>query len=160
MNIRSTLCVISATAVLACSPQPAAIAGGVPMLDETFETGRLEIVNDVGETIAFDVYLAREFEQHRRGLMFVRRMPELTGMLFIYDEDGVREMWMKNTYIPLDMLFARGDGTVSSIIHDTAPLSLTTRASIEPVRYVLELNAGTARRYGLGTKSRLIWNDR
>jgi len=159
MNLRPALFLLAAAAVLACSPPPKAIAGGVPILDEAFETGRLEIVNDRGESVEFDVYLAREPEQHRRGLMFVRQMPAQTGMLFLYPDEAVRGMWMKNTYIPLDMIFARGDGSVSSVVYDTAPLSLTTRASVEPVRYVLELNAGAARRYQIGTKSRLIWTD-
>ena len=64
-------------------------------------------------------------------------------------------MWMKNTYIPLDLVFARADGTVSSVIHDTQPLSLESQKSIEPVNYVLELNAGAARRLNIGRKSRL-----
>jgi len=87
----------------------------------------------------------------------VRNMPERTGMLFIYAGDEIRSMWMKNTYIPLDIVFARSDGTVSSINHDTVPLTLNSQASTEPVRYVLELNGGTARRLGIGRNSRLIW---
>lgn len=143
--------------VAACSPQPATQQGTVPELDGAFEFTRLEIINDSGERLEFDVYLAQKFEQKRRGLMFVRNMPERTGMLFIYDQDEIHSMWMKNTYIPLDMVFARGDGTVSSIIHDTVPLTLSSNASTEPVRYVLELNGGTARRLGIGRNSSLIW---
>ena len=143
----------------ACSPQPAPREGTVKALDASFDFGVLEIVNDAGKTIAFDVYLARDFEQQRRGLMFVRSLPETTGMLFIYDDEALRSMWMKNTYIPLDMVFARADGTVSSVLHDVAPLNLTSRASTEPVRFVLELNAGAARRFGISTQSRLVWQD-
>jgi len=65
-------------------------------------------------------------------------------------------MWMKNTYIPLDMVFMRSNGSVSSVIHRAEPHTLLSRASIEPVRYVLELNAGTARRMGIGSRSRII----
>ena len=68
-------------------------------------------------------------------------------------------MWMKNTYIPLDMVFARADGTVSSVVSDTVPQTLHSHSSTEPVRFVLELNAGTARRLGIGARSRLIWSD-
>jgi uncharacterized membrane protein (UPF0127 family) len=68
-------------------------------------------------------------------------------------------MWMKNTYIPLDMIFARADGSVSSVIVDTVPQTLNSNASVEPVRYVLELNAGTARLLQIGTSSRLLWGD-
>ena len=77
-------------------------------------------------------------------------------MLFIYDQDDVRSMWMKNTFIPLDMAFVRGDGSISSIIPDTVPLTLKSQASREPVRFVLELNAGTARQLGISPNSRLL----
>ena len=141
-----------------CSPQqPATTSGTVSDLDGAFEFSSLEVINDNGETLTFDVYLATTPEQQRRGLMFVRELPERTGMLFIYDEDDYHSMWMKNTYIPLDMVFARGDGSVSSIIADTVPQTLSSNASIEPVRYVLELNAGTTRRLAIGTRSRLLW---
>jgi hypothetical protein len=88
--------------------------------------------------------------------MFVRKMPSNVGMLFVYEDSAMHSMWMKNTYIPLDMVFARADGAVSSVIHDTQPLSLTSQGSIEPVTYVLELNAGTTRRLHIGRKSRII----
>ncbi len=153
------LIVLVCLSLAACSPQPATQQGTVPELDGAFEFALLEIVNDNGESLEFDVYLAQKFEQQRRGLMFVRNMPERTGMLFIYDEDEIRSMWMKNTYIPLDIVFARSDGSVSSINHDTVPLTLNSQASTEPVRYVLELNGGTARRLGIGRNSRLIWGN-
>jgi uncharacterized membrane protein (UPF0127 family) len=131
----------------------------MPDLDGKFEFATLELINDAGDRLEFDVYLAESFDQQRRGLMFVRNMPETTGMLFIYADDAIRSIWMKNTYIPLDIVFARSDGRVSSIDRDAAPLTLTSRTSNEPVRFVLELNAGTTRRLGIGTNSRLIWSD-
>ena len=143
----------------ACSPQPAVSTGTVPELDGAFEFSSLDVVNAGGEMLSFDVYLAITPEQQRRGLMFIRELPARTGMLFIYEEDGYHSMWMKNTYIPLDMIFARSDGSVSSIIADTVPRTLKTQAAVEPVRYVLELNAGTARRLGIGTHSRLLWGN-
>ncbi len=155
----SRFIVLACLALAACSPQPATRQGTVPELDGAFEFAALEIVNDNGERLLFDVYLAEKFEQHRRGLMFVRDMPESTGMLFIYDKDEPHSMWMKNTFIPLDMIFARSDGAVSSIIRDTVPMTLESRASTEPVRYVLELNAGAARRFGIGTSSKLLWGQ-
>ena len=89
--------------------------------------------------------------------MFVRALPERSGMLFIYDENDIHTMWMKNTYISLDLVFIRGDGTVASIIRDAQPLSLQTLSSTEPVSYVLELNAGVTRRYNIGRGSRISW---
>lgn len=150
------LFIIASLALMACSPQPAVTAGTVPDLDGAFEFSSLEIVNDDGDRVSLDVYLATSPEQQRRGLMFVREMPATTGMLFIYKQDAHHSMWMKNTYIPLDMIFARSDGTVSSVIADTVPLTLHTHASVEPVRYVLELHAGSARRLAIGTQSRLL----
>ncbi len=143
----------------ACGPQPAVTRGTMPELDPVFDFGSLEIVNDEGLTHVFDVYVARDFEQKRRGLMYVRSMPATTGMLFVYEDDDYHSMWMKNTYIPLDMLFVRGDGSVSSINADTVPLTLTSQAPVEPIRYVLELNGGTARRLGIGKRSRLLLDD-
>ena len=145
-------------ALAACSPQPATSEGTMPELDSAFEFAQLEIVNDSGDRLSFDIYLAKTDEQRRRGLMFVRNMPERTGMLFIYDEEDIHSMWMKNTYIPLDIIYALGDGSVSSVIQDTVPLSLTSLASREPVQYVLALNAGAARQFGIGRSSRIIWH--
>jgi uncharacterized membrane protein (UPF0127 family) len=122
--------------------------GTVPELDGAFSFDSLVIINDAGKELEFDVYLAEEPEQHRRGLMFVRQMPASTGMLFVYPDDGYH----------LDMLFARADGTVSSIIRDTVPQTLESKESVEPVRYVLELNGGTTRRLGIGESSRIIWS--
>ncbi len=80
-------------------------------------------------------------------------------MLFIYEDDAIRSMWMKNTYIPLDMVFARADGSVTNVLTDAVPQTLDSQYSSEPARYVLELNAGTARRLGIGRNSRIIWTD-
>ena len=150
------LLLLACAALAACSPQPAVTTGTVPLLDGAFDFGSLEVVNDTGESLMFDVYLATNPQQRQRGLMYVREMPERTGMLFIYDTDDHYAMWMQNTYIPLDMVFARSDGTVSSISRDTVPLTLDSHGAVEPVRYVLELNAGTARRLGIGSRSRLL----
>jgi uncharacterized membrane protein (UPF0127 family) len=152
------LTALFALALAACSPQPAVETGTVPQLDGAFGFDSLQVIDDQGESHTFDVYLATTPEQQRRGLMFVRQMPASTGMLFIYDGEDYRSMWMKNTYIPLDMVFARGDGSVSSIITNTVPQTLKTQASVEPVTYVLELNGGTTRRLGIGTRSRLVVN--
>ncbi len=157
------LLILLATSLIACGV-PAEIGHsttthateGVASLEGNFERGTLIIESNDGELHEFSVYLATEFEQQRRGLMFVRKMPANVGMLFTYEDNGLHSMWMKNTYIPLDLIFARSDGTVSSIIHDAIPLSRDSRGSIEPVSYVLELNAGTSRRLNIGDNSRLI----
>ena len=130
----------------------------MPELDGIFDFAALEVINDNGDRLEFDVYLARDFKQQIRGLMFVRQMPETTGMLFIYDKDDIRSIWMKNTYIPLDIIFARGDGTVTNVVRHATPRTLNSINSTEPARFVLEVNAGVARRLGISTGSRLIWS--
>ena len=159
--IRPFLLSVVAAVVLAtgaaCSPPPAPNTANASSLESMFELDELVIVANDGSRHVFDVYLATSPEQQRRGLMFVRYLPERTGMLFVYDDAGMRSMWMKNTYISLDIVFARGDGTISSVIHDAQPLSLRSLSAIEPVRFVLELNAGVARRLDIGAGSKLIW---
>lgn len=141
----------------ACSPESTAKTGVGASLADAYAQDTLTIVNEDGARLEFDIYLALEFEQHRRGLMFVRQMPLNTGMLFVYEGNDIRSMWMKNTYLSLDIIFARADGTVSSVISNTEPLSLRSLTSVEPVKYVLELNAGAARHFGIRKGSRLIW---
>ncbi len=129
---------------------------GQPPLDEAFDKGTLIIVADEHACHLFDIYLAVTQEQKRRGLMFVRDLPETSGMLFFYDLDARHSMWMKNTFIPLDILFIRSDGGVSSIARDTEPQSLRSIGATEPVRFVLELNAGVTERLSIGTDSYIV----
>ena len=126
-------------------------------LDAAFERDVLIIEASEHACHRFDIWLAVEFEQQRRGLMHVRHMPADAGMLFVYDGAAYHSMWMKNTLIPLDMVFARADGTIANIATDTVPQSLESIASAEPVSFVLELNAGTAERLHIDERSRLIW---
>ena len=109
-------------------------------LDQAFEKDVLVIVANAPACYRFDIYLALSPEQKRRGLMFVRELEPWTGMLFAYATEDMHSMWMKNTFIPLDMVFARRDGTVSSVARNTVPKSLQSITSIEPVTFVLELN--------------------
>ena len=126
-------------------------------LDAVFEKDTLIIEASKSACHRFDIYLAIDNRQRARGLMHVRSLPDMTGMLFVYDSAEFISMWMKNTYIPLDMVFARTDGSVSSVALNTEPLSLRSIRSVEPVRFVLELNAGTAKRFSIDEDSRLFW---
>jgi uncharacterized membrane protein (UPF0127 family) len=160
MNRTLSIAFIASAALfglLACSAPAETTNADVPSLQDDFDRSTLIIVSDDGLEHEFDIYLAISAPQQRRGLMFVRKMPETTGMLFVYEDTDYHSMWMKNTYISLDLVFAKKDGNISSIIHEALPLSLTSRASIEPVNFVLELNAGTARRLNIGNKSRIVW---
>ena len=127
-------------------------------LDAAFAKGVLVVHASNHACYRLDIYLATSNEQRSRGLMHVRSLPETTGMLFVYERDAGLSMWMKNTFIPLDILFVRADGSVSSIAYDTEPQSLKSIASLEPVRYVLEVNAGIAEKYSIDKYSRLEWD--
>ena len=122
-------------------------------LGEAFASDSIVIEASDSACYAFDVYLALTPEQQRRGLMHVRQLPPSSGMLFVYRDDDMHSMWMKNTYIPLDILFIRRDGSVASIVEMTEPLSLQSIASIEPVAYVLELNGGISAKLGIDSES-------
>ncbi|WP_414833455.1 DUF192 domain-containing protein [Afifella sp. YEN Y35] len=97
-------------------------------------------------THTFDVELALTQQERSRGLMYRREVPRGTGMLFDFGSDRPITMWMKNTYVPLDMVFIGSDHKVQSIAKETTPLSETTIASERPVRFVLEVAGGTADR--------------
>ena len=162
MIMRSTTVFVICLALIgvpACKAPAETKAAAAASLEENFERGLLLIEADDGAQLEFDIYLAVDYEQQRRGLMFVRQLPERSGMLFVYDEDEVHSMWMKNTYISLDLVFIRGDGTVASVIRDAQPLSDQTLSSTEPVSYVLELNAGVTRRYNIGRGSKISWES-
>ncbi|WP_246728511.1 DUF192 domain-containing protein [Microvirga terricola] len=102
-----------------------------------------------GQKQSFQVEVARNDADRAQGLMFRRSMPVDRGMLFDFGRVEPVAMWMQNTYLPLDMLFIRPDGTIARIAANTEPLSTRTISSGEPVLAVLELNAGTASRLGI-----------
>jgi len=99
--------------------------------------------------VAFSVELALTADDRATGLMNRQSMPADHGMLFKFDQTRQVLMWMKNTPLPLDMIFIDADGVVARIAEDTTPFSETIIPSVAPVRYVLELNGGTAAKRGI-----------
>ena len=114
----------------------------------------LEIVTASGPH-KFSVEVMRDDNQRARGLMYRRSMPEDRGMLFDFKREEPVAMWMKNTYLPLDMVFIDRTGRVVNVAENTEPLSERIIPSGGPVFAVLEVNAGTARRIGLKVGDRL-----
>jgi uncharacterized protein len=114
----------------------------------------LEIVSKSGVHV-FAVELATNDEERSRGLMFRKELPQGRGMLFDFYTDQPVAFWMRNTYIPLDMIFIRGDGTISRIAENTEPLSERLIPSGAPVRAVLEVIAGTAHMLGIAPGDRV-----
>jgi hypothetical protein len=104
---------------------------------------------------AFQVEVMREEADRAQGLMYRRSLAPDRGMLFDFGRVEPVSMWMKNTYLSLDMLFIRPDGTIARIAADTEPLSTRTISSGEPVNGVLEFAAGTAARLGIKAGDRV-----
>lgn len=107
-----------------------------------------------GRPVTVAVELARTPEELARGLMFRRELPEGQGMLFIFPNCELRRFWMKNTLIPLDMIFLDEKRVVVGIEENTVPHDETSRGPDEPAQFVLEVPGGYSHRYGLGPGAR------
>ena len=116
---------------------------------------QLEIVSKNG-THVFGVEMALTPEEQARGLMFRRDLPEKQGMLFDFKREQPTSFWMKNTYVPLDMIFIRADGRILNIAENTVPLSEALVSSSGPVRAVLEVVAGTSKKLGISAGDRVV----
>lgn len=122
---------------------------------EPFATSSLSLVTAKGR-FRFTVEMALDAAQRAQGLQFRETLAAHAGMLFDYERPQPVTMWMKNTLVPLDMLFIAADGRVVNIAADTVPKSLAPISSAGPVRAVLEVNAGTAARLGIEPGDRVI----
>lgn len=133
-------------------------AGSAPAAGPTrgaFPVDELEIRTSGGRH-RFSVELALTPEQQALGLMHRSELAADAGMLFVHPRERLVHMWMKNTLLPLDMLFLAGDGTIVRVAAETEPLSTRTISSGEPVKGVLELAGGTARRLGIAPGDRVL----
>ncbi len=120
-------------------------ADGTP---QSLLVSRVIIETDTG-SFEFEAEMAVTWQQQRMGLMFRREMAENRGMLFYYPVPQKVSFWMKNTYIPLDIIFIREDGTIANIADNAEPHSLKPINSRGSVTGVLELNAGLANKLGI-----------
>jgi uncharacterized membrane protein (UPF0127 family) len=116
----------------------------------------LTIVAASGERFQFEVEVARTPAERARGLMFRESLADDKGMLFDFGDPQTVAMWMRNTLIPLDILFVRSDGRISSIARDAEPLSDRVMESAEPVRAVLELTGGLTAERGIEPGDRIV----
>jgi uncharacterized protein len=148
LRVFQVLCVLAAVLMISATSAHSQQRPATPLT--TFPTAKLTIITSSGAASSgrheFTVEIASTRRQHTQGLMFRRRMDANAGMLFVYRREAPVSMWMRNTYIPLDMLFVRADGKIAHIAQRTTPHSLQTISSTEPVKSVLELNAGTVAR--------------
>ncbi|HEX3432227.1 MAG TPA: DUF192 domain-containing protein [Rhizomicrobium sp.] len=107
------------------------------------------IIDSTHGPAKFHVEVAADPASQEKGLMFRKSLAPDAGMLFDFHTPDFQTFWMKNTVIPLDMVFIRADGTISSIAPNATPYSETPIPSYEPVRAVLEINGGRAAQLGI-----------
>ncbi len=121
-----------------------------------FDTGIVKINNEY----VLDVEIAKTNEQRARGLMYLRKLPDNYGMIFVYEVESFAVMWMKDTYVSLDMFFINQDGVITQIEENTEPLSLEHINAISKIKYVLETRAGLANDWQLkiGDKITILEN--
>ena len=145
----------AAAAVMGCSPQAAAprpldrSPAGLEQLALTVHSGV--------STHRFTVEVARSPEEQARGLMYRQSLAPDRGMIFPYDPPQPVGFWMKNTLIPLDMIFIRKDGTIANIAENTVPLSLEMVPSDGPVAAVLEIAGGRSAELGIKAGDKVSW---
>ncbi len=133
-----------AAAIVAAAPAPAG-----PRLP------RVELEPRAGPPVTVTVEIADTEERRARGLMFRQHLAQGAGMLFVFPDEAVRTFWMKDTPLPLDMLFIGGDGRLQGCIERAEPFTLTPRSVPQPARYVLEVNAGFCARHRLAPGDRV-----
>ena len=133
-------------ATVTSDPKPAkAKASTEPQVTFESEAGPIVVELEVVSTPA----------KIQRGLMHRRHLPPNRGMLFVFSSERVRSFWMKNTLIPLDMLFVKADMTVAGIERNTVPLSLESRSIGVPTQYVIEVNGGWTAKHGVEPGSKI-----
>ena len=134
--------------LLGASLSLAAVAACAQEADVQFKKSTLVIVT-ANREIKFDVELATNDAERARGLMFRKQLGPHEGMLFDFFKEMPVSFWMKNTLIPLDMVFIAGDGTIKHVHANAVPMSTDAIPSEYPVRAVLEINGGSAALLGI-----------
>lgn len=141
-----------------CSIVLLSLAAASVRLAGAQEPARIEPVSVVTASTStiFAAEIADTDVLRARGLMFRHKLPDDRAMLFDFGEPRPAAMWMKNTYISLDMLFVREDGTIAAVAENTEPLSLQTISVQEPVKAVVEVSAGTVKRLGIQREDKVF----
>lgn len=156
-----SLGLICATSLSGCYAQTGDTAAASPQGElSRSEAGLKQIplsIRTSDTTHDFIVEVAATSAEQAQGLMFRTRLASDKGMIFPFPEDRVASFWMKNTVIPLDIIFIRRDGTIESIAANTTPYSLAPVRSNEPVATVLEIAAGRAAELGIAPGDTVTW---
>jgi uncharacterized membrane protein (UPF0127 family) len=136
------------------APLQAATSGTEATLEQ-FPRSTLELRNAAGRQW-LKIYVASSSAQQERGLMFVKKLPADEGMLFPLPAARVMSMWMKNTLIPLDMVFIDAKGRIVCLRENTEPLSLAIISCNKPVKAVLEIGGGEAKKRGIAVGDSVV----
>lgn len=126
-----------------------------PAIFPSLRQAKIHVMTATG-AYDFSVWIAADPKSRERGLMYVREMPADRGMLFLFEFPQPAAFWMKNTYLPLDLVFIAEDGRVLNVAERAAPFSLDPIESDGDALAVLEIIGGTARRIGLKAGDRVI----
>ncbi len=123
------------------------------------KNGELVISPDSGSQVKIDIQIANTEFDRQLGLMFRKSMGENQGMLFIFPDVQVRSFWMRNTEIPLDMIFIDPSKTILNIAKNTTPYADISYTSSGPAKYVLEVKGGFADRHNISSGDKLAWTE-
>lgn len=116
-------------------------------------------IQTASEPLLYHIEIARTVEEKNKGLMFRGAMDSDNGMIFFFPDEQPRKFWMRNTLIPLDMVFISSDMEVVDIIQLAQPHDENIRSSTEPAKYVLEINGGQAIEHDIKIGQKIIFND-
>lgn len=150
---------LSLCACKKAEPPPAVPAADAKVEPATVKGAEVALRPDGSPPVRVRVRVARTEEQRRRGLMYVQNLPVDEGMLFLFPDDDILQFWMRNTVIPLDMIFIRSDLTVAGVVENAEPLTLDNRGVGKPSRYVLEVNGGMSRKWGVTAGTRVTFDN-
>lgn len=159
MGRRAALAVITAVLIAGMAAIGYLLSGsigGIAGAEQVTDAHRLAIVTASGARHNFRIEIAADDDKRAEGLMYRAKLDPDYGMLFDFKREQTVYFWMKNTYVSLDMIFVRADGTIAKIAENTTPLSEATVPSEFPVRFVFEVMAGTTKRLGVKAGDKLV----
>ena len=155
---RLMILAVLVAALPACRGEPSTSVQNAAARDELPALEQLPLqIRSGGKVHAFTVEVARTSAEQARGLMFRESLAPDAGMIFPFESPRPASFWMKNTLIPLDMLFIRSDGSIARIAVNTVPHSLDPVGVNEPVAAVLELAGGRSAELGISEGDRVTW---
>jgi uncharacterized membrane protein (UPF0127 family) len=147
--VLATLGLALGLALAGCRPAPAPATPGAPAAARPPARARVTIDSPSGRSTTVEAEVVRTPEEMARGLMYRERLAPDAGMLFLFPEEANHVFWMKNTLIPLDMIFIDAGGAVVGVVERAEPLTTSARQVGQPSRSVLEVAGGTAAERGV-----------